>query len=166
MKFSYIVYRIVRLVLMLLLLVLWLGSIFFAIDYYFYKRKGEYYPVHLWLTNTKASQYLDGTFIDLYTTYEWYVWLVYAVYWTLQSVSLLGYGDITPRNPYEVAFCDVALVIITLIYALFISAVWKILEEVTQSETKSDKILKQYLKNYGIGGDTVAKLSGYAAEAI
>lgn len=31
--------------------------------------------------------------------YDWYVWLNYAFYWTLQSISMVGYGDMTPRNP-------------------------------------------------------------------
>jgi hypothetical protein len=74
-----------------------------------------------------CSQYADGTFIDLIITYDWQVWLVYSVYWTLQSVSLLGFGDITPRNPYEVAFTDVVIVIMTLMYALFISSTWQIM---------------------------------------
>lgn len=54
----------------------------------------------MWLTNSVSSQYADGSYIDLIKTYDWYVWLSYAMYWALQTVSTLGYGDLTPRNPY------------------------------------------------------------------
>lgn len=42
---------------------------------------------------------------------------------------MVGYGDITPRNPVEVAYCDFAIVLMTLMYAFFISSVWEILTE-------------------------------------
>lgn len=56
--------------------------------------------------------------------YDWYVWLTYAFYWTFQSISMVGYGDMTPRNPPEVAYCDFVVLIMTLMYAFFINSVW------------------------------------------
>jgi hypothetical protein len=69
----------------------------------------------------------------------------------LQSISLIGYGDISPRNPYEVAYCDVVIVVLTLVYAYFINTVWKIMSELTvDKELKYKKMLKIYQKSYGI----------------
>lgn len=92
-------YKLARLLAGLLGILVWIASVFFAIDYALYVGQSEYYPDNLWLTNTEACQYSDLTFIDLVKTYTWPVWLNYSMYWVLQTVSGLGYGDITPRNP-------------------------------------------------------------------
>ena len=92
-------YKLINLLSMLSILLFWVASIFFAIDYSYYKQQNEYFPVNLWLTNTLACQYSDLTFIDLIQTYTWPVWFNYSMYWVLQTVSGVGYGDITARNP-------------------------------------------------------------------
>lgn len=67
------------------------------------------------------------------------------MYWVLQTVSGVGYGDITPRNPVEVAYCDVVIVIFCLFYALFVNSVWQILVEfLGNSRDYKKKILKYY----------------------
>lgn len=69
----------------------------------------------------------NKTFIDLIQRYEWYVWFNYACYWTLQSISNVGYGDMTPRNPPEVAFSCVVIVLMSLMYGFFLNDVWGII---------------------------------------
>lgn len=71
MKIKYVIYKLIRLILVLLLFVFWIAGIFFAIDYKFYVERNSYYPVNLWLTNSICSQYADGSFINLVETYEW-----------------------------------------------------------------------------------------------
>jgi hypothetical protein len=129
----------------------------------------SYYPNNLWLTNSKCNTYEDGSYIDLIHDYNdrWDIWLTYALYWMLQSTALLGYGDITPRNPYEVAYCDVVIVLLTLVYAFFINTVWKIMSELTvDKELKYKKMLKMYQKYYRISDETVVRFIMYVREAI
>jgi hypothetical protein len=66
--------------------------------------------------------------MDIILTYpHWWVWLNYSAYWTLQSISMVGYGDMTPRNPPEVIYCNLAVLMMTMLYAFFISGVWQII---------------------------------------
>lgn len=135
---------------MLILVVLYFSGVFFAIDYYYYQR-GEYYPQNLWLSNSICSQYQDGSFIDLVQTYPWWVWLNYAVYWTLQSVSMVGFGDITPRNPAEVLYCDIVLIAMTMMYAFFVSSIWEIIEELGEGDGVGE-LAGEFERGYGIKG--------------
>ena len=97
--YSLAAYRLFRLVFILLFVVLWLSCVYFAIDYHYYLLKDQYYEENLWLKNSICLQTKNEAFIDMVEVYSWYIWLNYAVYWTLQSITGVGYGDMTPRNP-------------------------------------------------------------------
>ena len=146
-------YKLARLIILLMFVVLWLSCVYFAIDYHYYLLKGEYYPVNLWLTNSVCSQYSNGSFIDLAAVYPWYIWLNYAFYWTLQSITGVGYGDITPRNPQEVIYCNFVILVMSVAYALFVNNVWELISELNETGDSKDrhmKILKIYRKKYDI----------------
>jgi hypothetical protein len=118
-----------RLLIIILWIVIWLSGIYFYMDYQFYLN-GDYPHEYLWLTHSVCSTYGDGSYINLLTTYPWYVWLNYAAYWTLQTISGVGYGDMTPRNPPEVVYCCLVDLLMTILYAFFINAVWEVIGEV------------------------------------
>jgi len=54
-------YKLFRLILLMLFLVLWLGSIFFAIDYHYYQQgaSAKYSGTYLWLTYSSATNFID-----------------------------------------------------------------------------------------------------------
>ena len=103
-----------------------------------------------------ACQYSDLSFIDLVETYSWKVWLNYAVYWALQTISTLGYGDITPRNPVEVAYCDIVIIGFCFVYPYFLNAAWEIIVVLLgkhyyilgRDNIYKNKSLKLFKKNY------------------
>jgi hypothetical protein len=118
---------------MLWFITTWVSSIYFAIDFKYYQQKGYYYQTgQLWLTNSNSV----GN-IDVITNFNhWYVWYEYAVYWSMQTSSTCGYGDMTPRNPEEVLYCSLIIVINTLFFAFYINRIWKIIGDFTEHTNK------------------------------
>lgn len=90
-------YKLVRIILVMFFLVLWLAAIFFAIDYHYYLQgeNATYTGTELWLTASTATNS-----IDIIQGFDnWAVWLDYSLYWSFQTVSMVGFGDLTPKNP-------------------------------------------------------------------
>ena len=123
LSYRYAFYRLLRLLTYMLFIIIWLSSIFFYIDYNFYQNNTYPYTAN-WLTYSQCTYGIDyvsqttyGT--DLLTTYpsQWYIWLNYAAYWALQTISTVGYGDITPKSPVETGFVVVAMLVSCSIFA-------------------------------------------------
>lgn len=125
-------YRLARTILVMWFFTTWVSSIYFAIDYHYYREKGYYFQTgQLWLTNSN----LIGN-VDMVKTFPWYVWYEYAVYWSLQTSATVGYGDITPRNPEEVLYCDFIIILNTAVFAYYINTIWDVISELQESSTR------------------------------
>lgn len=84
-------------------------------DFYHYSKQDFYYNNgYLWLTGSSTTDQMD-----LIQTFNWYVWYIYALYWSVQTSATVGYGNITPRNPQEVFFCNVVMLITVCIFILY-----------------------------------------------
>ena len=125
--YGYAVYRLIKLEVVIVFIVFWLSAIFFAIDYKFYVDGGPYVGTSNWLTNepctTGYTRQGEVFNLDIIQKYEWYVWLNYAAYWCLQTISTVGYGDFTPRNPASVAYTNVTILMVVFFFVLFINSV-------------------------------------------
>ncbi len=58
---------------------------------------------------------------------DWSVWFNYSVYWCIQTVSMVGFGDITGKNPVEVMYTSLIITLVVVSYAFFITGVWEII---------------------------------------
>lgn len=66
----YALYRLLRTIFVMWFFTTWVSSIYFAIDYNYYKEKGYYFQSgQLWLTNSNTVQGLN-----MITSFPWYVW--------------------------------------------------------------------------------------------
>lgn len=115
-------YKLCRIILLLLFLVVWLAAIFFAIDYHYYQQgaNATYSGTELWLVDSAATNYMD--IIQEYN--DWRVWFNYSIYWCFQTVSMVGFGDVTGKNPVEVTYVSLVITLVVVSYAFFITGVW------------------------------------------
>lgn len=135
--FLFASYKLVRLMAYMIFILVWLSSIYFHIDYSFYVNQ-TYTGSQNWLTFAMcAFQVVDGVpyGTDIIQTYPgaWYIWLNYAIYWALQTISTVGYGDITPRNPISVIFTNISILIMMFFFVFFINSVIELIDEMTSS---------------------------------
>lgn len=116
-------YKLFRIIILLCYLALWLGAIFFAIDYHYYLQGDSalYSGTQLWLVTSSATNY-DTDIIQFFD--NWWVWVNYSFYWSIQTLSMVGFGDITPKNPVEATYVSVLISCVVICYAFFITGVW------------------------------------------
>ena len=68
----------------------------------------------LWLTSSQVTLNMD-----LITTFDWQIWYEYAMYFSGQSISGSGYGNITARNSPEVLYNSLIIIIFLAMYTIF-----------------------------------------------
>lgn len=121
---SFAIYKFLRMVFLIFFVTNLIACIYFSIDYYYYVQKGfNYQNGYLWLTGSSITNY-----IDIITSFDWYGWYIYALYWAVQTSSSVGYGNITPRNPVEVLYCNIVMLTTIVIFIFFAETVISIVD--------------------------------------
>ena len=75
------------------------------------------------------------------TNEPWYVRYIYSFYYILITMNTVGYGDITPQNPYEVLFCVGFVFIACMMFGYCINCVGTIFQDFYKRESEFKKDL-------------------------
>ncbi len=119
------IYVIFKLVVIILVLSHVVGFIFFAMDNYFIHY--GYYPpdctyifiIVCWLVSSLARN-------DIYLL-DWPIQYVYTLYWGVNTITTISYGDIAPLNPIETNYCTLMFCFGFIVYGYAINQIVKIL---------------------------------------
>lgn len=110
-----------------------------------------------WIAATKQG---DQSLIN--STFN--VKYVYSLYWASTTMISIGYGDITPKNSYEVTFTVVIQFLSCLLYAYAINEIWSSMLELNRKKTRINARLTTiniYMRDKGISAELNSRINGY-----
>lgn len=72
---------------------------------------------------------------------DWKIRYLYSMYWALATMVTVGYGDITPQNPYEVSFCSFTILSGSLMFGYCLNKIGTLMANIDER----DKELKYFM---------------------
>jgi hypothetical protein len=112
------IYVITRLLLIVLLLSHVMGLFFYALDYYIYIN-GIYAPQFCWLYSSTAYTGI----IDQ----PWSIQYLYSLYWGVNTMTTISYGDIAGNNPIEVIYMLFCFILAFVIYGYVLNHIVRVI---------------------------------------
>lgn len=115
LKTIYVIFKLIVIVFLLSHIV---GLVFYALDYYFLTT-GYYAPDFCWLISSTAR----NNIIDL----EWPIQYLYTIYWGVNTITTISYGDIAPLNPFETNYAIIMFCLSFMVYGYVVNQIVKII---------------------------------------
>ena len=111
-------YVIFKLMIIIFLLSHLVGLIFYAMDSYFYVT-GYYEPDFCWLISSTAYSPI------YYLPYS--LQYLYTLYWGVNTITTISYGDIAPLNPIETNYCMICFCFGFMVYGYVVNQIVKVI---------------------------------------
>ncbi|EAR96743.3 cation channel family protein (macronuclear) [Tetrahymena thermophila SB210] len=96
--------------------------------------------------NVDYINWLDKIGISSYPYYQKYI---YSLYWSITTMTTVGYGDISAQNPIEALYITIAMILFSCVFAYSINNIGFILQEIERSSKQLNDDLttiQRYLK--------------------
>ncbi|KAL4484928.1 hypothetical protein ABPG74_020105 [Tetrahymena malaccensis] len=111
-----------------------------------------WYFVGIQEVNSYKNSWLNKIGIQSNSMYDYYI---YAIYWSITTMTTVGYGDISATNPIEAIYISIAMILFSCVFAYSINNIGFILQEIEKSskELNDDLVtIQRYLirKNVSI----------------
>ncbi|KAL4433003.1 hypothetical protein ABPG74_005376 [Tetrahymena malaccensis] len=81
-------------------------------------------------SNNQQNNWLDKLNISSYTYYQKYI---YSIYWSITTMTTVGYGDISASNSIEALYITITMILFSCVFAYSINNIGFILQEIEKS---------------------------------
>ncbi|CAD8140039.1 unnamed protein product [Paramecium octaurelia] len=80
---------------------------------------------------------------------SWFALYSYSIYWSVMTMTTVGYGDLTPANHEEALFCVCTMFIASVVFAYSINTIGRIITEMNKFDEKINEnmaIINRYMQ--------------------
>ena len=81
--------------------------------------------------NPKMKTWIDNKNLQ---NADWGTKYIYSIYWALTTMVTVGYGDITPQNPYEIVFCSFTILSGSLVFGYCLNRIGTLLASIDERD--------------------------------
>lgn len=95
---------------------------------------------------------------------EWKIAYIYSLYWSIVTMMTVGYGDISPKNPYEVIFSMFALMVGCAVYGYNLNGIGMILQKMYKESNdfhENISIISEFMEKKKIDKDLNMRVREY-----